>query len=100
MHWFWRAAIAILFGTTLGTPIGIFLYNRPLYWLLSALPDTGELAAMAVPAQVLSLVAYRFLTNRFPPVVDDLKNETRCRKCGYILRGLTEPRCPECGERI
>jgi len=26
--------------------------------------------------------------------------ETRCRKCGYILRGITEPRCPECGERI
>ena len=24
----------------------------------------------------------------------------RCRKCGYILRGITEPRCPECGERI
>lgn len=27
-------------------------------------------------------------------------NETRCRKCGYILRGLSEPRCPECGESI
>lgn len=27
-------------------------------------------------------------------------NETRCRACGHILRGLTEPRCPECGERI
>ena len=26
--------------------------------------------------------------------------EPRCRKCQYILRGLTEPRCPECGERI
>lgn len=26
--------------------------------------------------------------------------ETRCRKCRYILRGITEPRCPECGERI
>ena len=26
--------------------------------------------------------------------------ETRCRKCGYILRGITEPRCPECGEKI
>lgn len=26
--------------------------------------------------------------------------ETRCRRCGHILRGLTEPRCPECGERI
>lgn len=26
--------------------------------------------------------------------------ETLCRRCGYILRGLTLPRCPECGERI
>jgi hypothetical protein len=28
------------------------------------------------------------------------ESETHCRKCGYILRGLSEPRCPECGERI
>lgn len=27
-------------------------------------------------------------------------DETRCRKCGYILRGITEPRCSECGEGI
>ncbi len=27
-------------------------------------------------------------------------NETRCRKCGYILKGISEPRCSECGERI
>ena len=26
--------------------------------------------------------------------------ENRCRRCGYILRGISEPRCPECGERI
>ena len=26
--------------------------------------------------------------------------ETRCRKCRHILKGITEPRCPECGERI
>jgi len=29
-----------------------------------------------------------------------LAKETRCRKCQYILRGLSEPRCPECGEVI
>lgn len=23
-----------------------------------------------------------------------------CLKCGYILKGLSEPRCPECGEPI
>lgn len=26
--------------------------------------------------------------------------ETRCRTCHHILRGLSEPRCPECGEPI
>lgn len=26
--------------------------------------------------------------------------ETRCRQCGYILKGLTVPRCPECGGAI
>ncbi len=25
---------------------------------------------------------------------------TRCRKCRHILRGISEPRCPECGEHI
>lgn len=29
-----------------------------------------------------------------------LDDETRCRNCGYILRGITEPRCPECGVSI
>lgn len=26
--------------------------------------------------------------------------ELRCRKCRYILKGLSEPRCPECGTPI
>lgn len=26
--------------------------------------------------------------------------ECRCRKCGYILRGLSRPQCSECGEVI
>ena len=24
----------------------------------------------------------------------------RCPRCGYSLRGLTEPRCPECGRPV
>jgi hypothetical protein len=28
------------------------------------------------------------------------QRETCCRQCGYILRGISEPRCPECAERI
>ncbi len=26
-----------------------------------------------------------------------IRQRGRCRQCGYNLRGLTEPRCPECG---
>jgi predicted amidophosphoribosyltransferase len=27
-----------------------------------------------------------------------LQADCACRMCGYSLRGLTQPRCPECGE--
>ena len=51
----------------------------------------------SVPA-VFVLAVYGVLTLRWGPKASD--NETRCRKCDYILRGITEPRCPECGEVI
>ncbi len=37
-----------------------------------------------------------------PKEIDDITAEghTRCRKCRHILRGLSAPRCPECGEPI
>ncbi len=35
-----------------------------------------------------------------PRTMDDASGETRCRRCHHLLRGLKEPRCPECGEAI
>lgn len=44
-----------------------------------------------------------------PPLTDhdalqnalaSVSGEARCKGCGYQLRGLTEPRCPECGLRF
>jgi hypothetical protein len=34
--------------------------------------------------------------------IEDLTGEghSRCRKCRHILKGLSQPRCPECGEPI
>lgn len=32
--------------------------------------------------------------------LDPEGNVMRCRKCKHILSGITEPRCPECGEQI
>src|SRR5687768_18578285 len=31
------------------------------------------------------------------PVPTDVGEDLRCPLCDYDLRGLTEPRCPECG---
>jgi len=58
----------------------------------------GRFAAWLVTSKVLSLpgvVAAILICRRKS---DD--TETRCRRCGYILRGITAPRCPECGGKI
>jgi len=120
MHWFCRAAIAVGSGGICGV-----LWNGPVLHLVRSiagwpvayciqiplmkigLPQTIErqlgIAAWRPlvsypPAIIAGLVTYHMLTRHYsdrPP-----GGETRCRKCGYILRGITEPRCPECGERI
>ena len=51
----------------------------------------GILAMMTI----VPLVVFWRLT---PSFVAD--GHTRCGHCGYILKGLPEPRCPECGEAI
>jgi len=53
---------------------------------------------MFLPVWVVAFGTFGILSRLFGPEAPD--GETRCRKCGYILRGITEPRCPECGERI
>jgi hypothetical protein len=56
-----------------------------------------NLAVMTLCSVVISVSAALFL---YRSSVSSPDRETRCRKCGYILRGIREPRCSECGERI
>lgn len=51
--------------------------------------------AIPVFAITVGIITYHFLMVQGRP-----DGDTRCRKCHYLLRGITEPRCPECGERI
>jgi hypothetical protein len=46
---------------------------------------------------LVAVSAYAWLTVRYGTVLQD---QPRCRKCGYLLRGLSRPQCPECGEHI
>jgi len=61
-------------------------------WHVAIILTSGFLDAVFV------LVAYGiFMGFRRKRILD---NETRCRECQYILKGISEPRCSECGECI
>lgn len=109
MHWFWRATIAVLVGCLYaGVAIVYFNYHEfatdlITRWLgaqMGKVWQTGVAVSIAwfLPVLLLAFGVYGLLTRFFAPL--SLDRETRCRKCGYILRGISEPRCSECGERI
>ena len=107
MHWFWRAAIAVVAGPAIlgvmfvgaSVPPGLIRWNPPGSLPRAGLSDVLGVMMIGVTTSVLSLAAYAILTRRYGPKVFT-DEETRCRKCHYILKGISEPRCPECGERI
>ncbi len=52
---------------------------------------------LGAPLLFVGLAAYdRFVPQFGRPVGDEL----HCTECGYTLKGLREPRCPECGRGI
>ena len=72
-----------------GSPVNYFVV--PYLTLTS--PGALFLIGIIVGTSILALgCLYR--TRRREP------RETLCRRCGYILRGLATPKCPECGESI
>lgn len=80
------------------------LYPSPKPSLLVLIPTTrmgrqwaGEFCAGAALWIVLAVLLTQLL---FVRVHRSDGGESVCRRCGYILKGLSEPRCPECGEGI
>ncbi|MHC4671729.1 MAG: hypothetical protein ACYTF1_02260 [Planctomycetota bacterium] len=98
MHRFWRGTIAVVTGSVCG-----FSFQYFLGWIIEfVVVRTDELCAalllMFMPTALLAIVVFLMLTRLYGPKYID--PNTRCRKCGYILRGIPEPRCSECGEKI
>jgi hypothetical protein len=80
-------------------PLHVWVANAVERMTFGVLPQwtsegLGRLFAVLV-FTVPGLVVAAIIASRGPS-----DTETRCRKCGYILRGIIEPRCPECGEPI
>ncbi len=103
LHWFWRAAIAFRAALLVGVAwMGVMQFGlsgrtapAAFRWVIQMMPS---LSMVTAPMLIVSLTVYGLLTKHLGP--GRMEPETRCRKCGYILRGIPEPRCSECGERI
>ena len=110
MCWFWRAAIAAGVGGAFSVlpawalAISFPTFSVGLMRVWSSIlggpisVERGYARAMilvwALPTLLVTLAGFGLLTHF---TGTPLARETRCRKCNYILRGITEPRCPECG---
>jgi len=112
LHWFWRVAIAVVVACIYsGLSVTVFtrLHERVANAIVAVFDSQMHMGrwvtgvsfpiAWSLPITLLAFAVFGLLTRFFGPRHPS-DNETRCRKCGYILRGITEPRCPECGERI
>jgi hypothetical protein len=109
VHWFWRVTIAVIVACVYGG-LSVTVLLDAHEWVADGIgklfslthpvrTGVGVPIAWFAPITLLAFAVFGLLTHWFGrPGFSD--NETRCRRCGYILRGITEPRCPECGERI
>jgi hypothetical protein len=107
LHWFWRGMIAAVVGLAVNGVCLAFLIhygsiesmlNR--FWRRIGVPDAVVLTLVVfagIPAMIAAFGAYGLLTRRLGRLAD---GELHCRRCDHILRCLSEPRCPECGEAI
>jgi len=97
--WYWRGAATVIAGAVLGLSSEGIL--RAIISALTFGPAAGNLglplAIYTGSISLFTMIIYGGLTYW---LTDDHDEETRCRKCGYILKGITEPRCSECGELI
>ena len=98
-----RAWLRIIVAVVVGAIAGIALYagfEVVVSRWVAVVSGEGWFLGMFILSIVLaSPIIATVLAHVLTPK-ERLDGETRCRKCGYILKGLTEPRCSECGERI
>lgn len=114
-HWCWPATLAVLCGLVVSGVYWavLFAWQHPFLNVAEAISrflggtggEHGWQTAVSyslvitLPGLLVTVLVTTFMVRR-RVMRQQGDGETRCRKCDYILRGLTDPRCPECGERI
>jgi hypothetical protein len=107
LHWFWLGTLAAAVGLVINwVCLGFLIHNGSFesmvnrFWRRIGVQDAVVMTLLvfaSMPAMIATFGMYGLLTRRFGSPDD---GELHCRRCNHILRGLSEPRCPECGEPI
>jgi hypothetical protein len=112
LTWFhqWRLAAWVVragqaFGMDVTQVSGKYVAPRPFdgvgFW-----PAAWNAAFALAPPLLCAIAAWLAAAATFAacgglgPLRRFRDGRTRCGHCGYILSGLREPRCPECGRAI
>ena len=77
----------------LGGQILLYNYLRHPEWF-GELTHFLAILIVNLPALGIALLVYHRWTWRF------VRGETRCGRCGAVLKSLIEPRCSACGEQL
>jgi len=84
-------------AATGGDPVYVMAPVAGISFIVVFVDRFGIAVGEAVVASSLAILIFTALTYLF----GERKNhETRCRKCRQVLRGLTAPCCPRCGEPL
>jgi hypothetical protein len=71
--------------------------NPPTAWEYFRNTLIASSVIILPPSLLATLVAFA-IYSLIPG--SNIIGETLCRRCGYPLKGLSKPECPECGEVI
>lgn len=113
LHWVWRGIIAVSLGVglfcvqllvTMATVVParaperavMAALGRVMEWSERSTREITGIGLVYMPISVVACLVVYMLLGRW----GDRFGESRCRQCNRVLRGLEEPRCPNCGEPI
>jgi hypothetical protein len=112
MHWYTKIPVIVIVGLVVSALCAVMvdptsIVDRIESLLAGMLPGASSNkfymvltdallgAAFAAPGVIVATALVLRVHEQAPP-----DGKTRCGNCGHALRGLREPRCPECGKRI
>jgi hypothetical protein len=108
LHWAWRVTIVIAVACLIACVVNVagdrldiwfigHIATRPPSWIGLKIAECATTIVLTIPVVAIALAVDAALRSSAPRNDDGVP---RCRRCGYIIVGLSQPTCPECGSKV